>query len=224
MKNLKQFKANVDSITYEHVLELREQKEKHALKLEDLEITLKTANEYVEVIKEFLSELSFSKDRIDSFECRRKDGYFPHSYNKGGLEGILYRDQYSACDSTGFENTDEVLSKNADYDIECFAEENNLDKDKYSDWTEAQVMACDEYRSNTEDTVQFLARVMFTSETTVNVDFYVSASDSPYHRSSDDRLELEIEFKTPAGLRRKLKALLKNEFVKTFEQNVRNGF
>jgi hypothetical protein len=70
-----------------------------------------------------------------AFECRRRDGFFPHSHNKGGIEGIAYRDQYSACENTGFENTDAVLVKGTEYDIQWFAEENKLDANAYSDWT-----------------------------------------------------------------------------------------
>jgi hypothetical protein len=149
---------------------------------------------------------------------------FPHSHNKGGIEGIAYRDQYSACENTGFENTDAVLVKGTEYDIQWFAEENKLDANAYSDWTEAQREACDEARHNGDDTIQFQARIMFTSETTANVDFYVSASDSPYHRTSDDKLELEIEFKSPAGMKRKLQAILKHDFVKCLQTNLREAF
>lgn len=220
------FKSNVESITYQDVLNLRVQKEKHPLKLEDLNISLKIGNEYVEVIREFLEALSFSSDRIDNVECRRRDGYIPHSYNEGGLEGICYRDQSSTCENTGFKNADEVLSQNAQYNLKCFAEENGLDVALYGEWTEEQLESWYNVESeySQDDTIQFQARVMFTSETTANVDLYVSASDSPYHRKSDDRLELEIEFKSPKGLARKLKTILKHKFVQKFEQNVREGF
>lgn len=218
------FKAQLDSIKYEDILKLRQAKEKHPIKLEDLEMSLKTGNEYIEVMRDFLESIGFSSDRIDSFECRRRDGYFPHTYNKGGLEGITYRDQYSACENTGFSNTDAVLSRYRDYSIECFAEENSLDPKTYADWTDEQREACHEFESNNDDTIQFQARIMMTSETTANVDLYVSASDSPYHRSSDDKLELEIEFKSPAGMKRKLNSILKHVFVKCFASNIKEAW
>ena len=170
--------------------------------------------------------MGFSSERIDSFECRRRDGYFPHSYNYGGLEGIAYRDQFSACENTGFENTDSVLERNSQYDLECFAKENGLDVANYSEWTERQLDQWYEYGSSdsSEYTIQFQVRVMMTSETTANVDLYVSASDTPYHRSSDDNLELEIEFKSPAGLKRKLAAILKKDFVKCLSKNLNEAF
>jgi hypothetical protein len=225
--NLVQFKKNLDSIQYSDVVALRERKEKHALKLEDLEISLKIADQYVEVMRDFLQDdLSFNKDRVESFECRRRDGYFPYSYNKGGLEGICYRDQLSAYQNTGFENTDSVLSKYADYNLEAYCKDNQLDMQTYADWTDEQREAWYEVEQEYfgDDTIQFQARIMMTSETTANVDFYVSASDSPYHRSSDDKLEVEISFKSPAGMKRQLKKLLKNKFVARLERNVREGW
>lgn len=226
MSNLKQFKQNIDSITYADVLKIREQKQNHSLKLEDLEIDLLKADEYVEVIREFLDALGYSHNRIDAFECRRRDGYFPNSYNKGGLEGLCYRDEQSACQNTGFKETDRILQDSYDYNFKAYCIDNKLDLSKVNDWTDEQREAWYESEQDymQDSTIQFQARVMFTSETTANVDFYVSASDSPYHRSSDDKLELKIEFKSTAGLRRKLNAILKKDFVQCFKQNVREGF
>lgn len=98
----------------------------HAIKIEDLELSESQANEYIEVMREFLDALNFSSDRIEAFECRRRDGFIPHWYNKGGLEGICYRDQYSACENTGFENTDKVLERGYKYDLESFLEDRKL--------------------------------------------------------------------------------------------------
>ena len=195
---------------------------KHAIKLEDLELSKTQADAYVEVMREFLEELNFSSDRIESFESRRRDGLIPHSYNKGGLEGVCYRDRYSACENTGFKNTDAVLRRGYKYDLESFLEDRKLTELDYDN--DSQLQDFDEYRQSSDDTVQFQARIMMTSETTANVDFYVSASDSPYHRSSDDKLEIEIEFKSPAGMKRKLAAILKRGFVKCLKNNVREGF
>ena len=218
-----QFKANLDSITVQDVQKVREAKAKHALKLEDLEINLKTANEYIEIMTDFLDNLNFPKDRIDSFECRRRDGYFPHSYNKGGMEALCYLSQTRLPNgSTGFDNTDSVLEKYHDQTLEDWMEENkhpSTDSMNKSDWE-----AFYEYEMESDDTIQFQARIMMTSETTANVDFYVSASDTPYHRRSDDSLEVEIKFKTPAGMKRELNKLLKNNFVKCLAKNVRDGF
>jgi len=217
-----QFKKNVDSITFAEIVKMRELKSKHALKLEDLEITLKVANEYLEIMRAFLEELSFGRDRIGPFECRSRDGFISFSHNKGGLEGVCYRDQYSACENTGFEKTDIVLEKSSEYDRECFFKDKGIPKNTIL--SEEQENDLAEYSQDSDDTIQFQARIMFTSETSANVDFYVSASDSPYHRSSDDSFETSINFKTPNGLKKKLNALKKHPFVICMKKNVRGGF
>ena len=224
---MRDFKADMDSITMDDINALREAKAKHAIKLDDLDLTLKVANEYVSVMTEFLESIGFSSDRIDAFESRRRDGYIPFSHNKGGIQGICYRDQHSTCQNTGFKKTDAVLAEYSQYAVDAFKEENPQLKDvRYCDWSndDQDRLADFEFEYASEDTIQFQARIMMTSETTANVDLYVSASDTPYHRQSDDKLELTIEFKTPAGMRRKLNAILKNEFVQTFSKNVNEGF
>lgn len=195
----------------------------HALKIENLEMSIELADKYTEVIKEFLSSLGFSDDRIEAFESRRRDGFIPHSHNLGGLEGICYRDQYiSQIEGTGFENTDIILDKYQEQDLRSWLEENN--KPAEYEMTDSDYDSLDEYRQGDDSTVQFQARVMITSDTTANVDFYISASDTPYHRSSDDKLELEITFKTPAGMKRQLNKLLKHDFVETLISNIQEGF
>lgn len=223
MKN-SAFKQNLEYIQYDDVIKLREIKSQHELNLDKLNIPLKTANEYVVVMQDFLESLGFNTDRIEKFESRSRDGFIPHSHNKGGIEAITYRDVNSCCQDTGFEKTDSVLSKYADYNLKDFAENNKLDVLTYGNWTDEQRELYYEYENESDDTVQFQARIMFTSETSANIDFYVSASDTPYHRKSDDKLELDVNFKSPAGLKRKLASILKNEFVGRFSANVKEGF
>lgn len=226
MKNISdaQFKKNMDSIDFiSEAAKLRKLKASHAIDLEELNIPLKTANEYVEVITDWLESLNFSKDRIEAIECRRRDGFIPHSYNNGGLEGIAYLSQTCLPNgSTGFDNVDTVLERGEKYDLESFLEFKKLKELDYDN--ESLLNEYDEYRRESDDTIQFQARVMFTSETTANVDFYISASDSPYHRSSDDKLEIEIKFKTPNGLKKQLAKLSKSPFVKCIAQNVREAY
>lgn len=200
---------------------------KHAFKIEELEMPLEIANKYEEVIRHFLYDLGFSNAQMSGFECRRRDGFIPHSYNYGGIEGIAYRDQYGAGADTGFENTDEKLAQYQDQMRSCWIADNKgaspetLVSESMSD---ADWEALDEYCREGEDTIQFQVRVMLTSETTANVDLYVSCSDSPYHRKSDDKMELEIEFKSPAGMREKLAAILKSDFAKCVRQNLKEAF
>ncbi len=198
----------------------------HAIKIENLEMSRQLADQYLSVIKDFITDLEFPKDRIDSFECRSRDGFSPYSHNKGGLEGVSYL--YSTYENTGFDKVDEVQENHRQNATDAWYEENKIDKTKvsYQDLTSDQQddLANFETEYLQDDSIQFQARVMITSDTTANVDFYISASDAPYHRSSDDRLELEIDFKSPAGMKRKLNAILKKNFVKTFIRNVRETY
>jgi len=218
-----QFKSNLESITYNDILKLREAKAKHALKLENLELTLKQADEYIEIMREFLEELNYSSDRINSVECRRRDGFIPHEWNNGGLEARAYLSQTCLPNgNTGFENSDNILEKYHAQNLKDWMEENkhpSTNSMNESDWESFY-----ENEASSDDTIEFQARIVMTSETTANVDFYVSTSDSPYHRSSDDKLEIEIEFKSPAGMKRKLAAILKRDFVQRLASNVNEGF
>jgi hypothetical protein len=217
----REFKKNLDSITENDIIQMRNVKVNHPIKLEDLNMSLKLGNEYELVIREFLEALGFQDERIESCECRRRDGFIPYSHNKGGLSGYSYQSQ-SIHESTGFNKVDEVIEKGRKYNEEYFRSDNNIDKD--AELTEYQLELLYEYEQNSDDTIQFQARVLMTSETTANVDFYISASDSPYHRSSDEKLELSIKFKTSKGMKRKLNAILKKDFVQNFKANVQEGF
>jgi len=93
---------------------------KHAIKIEDLDMSEKLASEYEKVIREFLRDLGYSMGRIDAFECRRRDGFIPNSYNKGGLEGVCYRSQFLSYGATGFKKTDAALRRRQGYDLESF--------------------------------------------------------------------------------------------------------
>jgi hypothetical protein len=202
----------------------KKHKLEHPIKIEALDIPVKKADKYVEVIRDFLEQLSFNEDRVEAFECRSRDGFSPYSYNNGGLQGITYRDANSSRYDLGFPKAEAILEKYSDYTLECFCTENNLDKNTYGDWDDDQREKFYEYESSGDDTVQFMARVMMTSETSAQVDFYVSASDTPYHRTSDDKLELDIRFKTPSEMRKKLAVILKKTFVQKFKRNVREGY
>lgn len=197
--------------------------ENHALKIEDLELKQTQADAIVSALEDFALELGYSKDRIDSLECRRRDGVIPYSHNFGGIGCVAFRDQYSACENTGFENADSTLAKYSKYDEECFRTDKGISKD--SELTDAQLEELDEYRMNdTESTILFGLDMMLTGENSLNLRFTVCVKDSPYHRQYDDLLSHDVEFKTTRDLKAKLKKLLKNNFVRCFEKNLREAY
>lgn len=190
----------------------------HAIKIEELDITTEQADAMEVIFHNALRDMGYSKDRIKAFECRHRDGFAPYAHNKGGLEARCYRDQYSAMNSTGFTKTDKVLADGELYDLECFLEENSLTELDYVN--EEQLQQYNEYRQNSDDTVEFMTRFMVNSENEVTLFMSVSASDSPYHRTSDDSKEISIKFKTLSQLETKIKKAISGYFAKAMKSNI----
>lgn len=198
---------------------------KHAIKIEDLSIDQKYADAIVEVLRDFLTDLGYSKDRINELESRRRDGFIPFSHNKGGLEAVAFVDQESVrgMGGTGFKNADATIEKYFEFDVEHF--ESEVFKARSETWTEEQRDKF--YESRHEDdqaTVLFSADLMLNSETELNVRLCVCVKDAPYHRQYDDKLEFDLEFESLAGLKRKLKALLNKADVKQFARNLMDAY
>lgn len=191
----------------------------HALKLESLDISRNYADEIKTELNNFLSNLGYSKDHIEALNCRACDGFIPYSHNKGGLRGNAFRDQYNACESTGFENTDKILIKYYNYDLESFLKDQGLSELDYDN--EELLEDFDSYRMSDNPTISYTVDCMVTSETTLAVNCYVDAKDTPYHRTYDDKFEIEITFKSIAGLKQKLKRLENKAFFKCLRQNLR---
>lgn len=196
--------------------------QQHCLKIEDLNIKVTTADKIVATLKNFLiDDLNFSLDRVTELESRTRDGFIPHSHNKGGIEAVGFRMQND--DGTGFENADATLEKYRQYDLECFAKDNSLSLDAV--WTEEQLEKFDDYRNNdSESTVLFSADLMLTSENELNVRLCVCVKDAPYHRQYDDKIEVDLEFKNITDLKKQLKTLAKRQDVELFAENVSDSY
>lgn len=193
---------------------------KHAIKIEDLDLSQNEADKLEIVCHNFISDLGYSNDRIEAIECRRRDGFIPYSRNKGGLEARSYMFQhYFPNENTGFDNTDKVLERYYDHDLESYLKEHNI-----TELDESHYESFDEYKQSSEDTIELMARIMFNSESVCTVFFFVSASDSPYHRSYDDCFEKTIKFKNASDLKKQLDKLNKESFIKCFKNNLREAF
>lgn len=189
----------------------------HALKIEDLKISEKKANSLYNAIFDFMVELGFNTERIEALECRRRDGFIPHSWNKGGLQALAHYDMYSAaCNGTGFKNTDATLNTYYSHGIKELGRDRieeckKLGQDRIEEWFD-------------QDSVLLSLDIMFTSTNEVNLRFCVCAKDSPYHRQYDDLIDIDIEFKNVTDLKAKLKKVLKNKQVKLFSQNLMDSY
>ena len=193
---------------------------KHAIKIEDLDLSKNEADQLETVCHNFLRETGYSNDRIETIECRRRDGFIPHSHNKGGLEARSYLDQHCLPNgNTGFDNTDKILEKYYQYNLDSYLQDNDL-----KELDESHYESFDDYCLNGEDTIEFMTRIMFNSESECTVHFFVSASDSPYHRQHDDYFEHSIEFKNASDLKKQLDKLNKESFIKCFKNNLREAF
>lgn len=199
---------------------------KHAIKIEDLDIKVEYADSIVETLKEFATDIGFGKDRISNLDCRSCDGFSPYSHNKGGIGCVSFQFQYNlyTCGSSGFKNTDDTISKYHEYDVERFAEENKLSKDQGT-WSDSQIEAFDLYcMEDSEATVCLGMDIMLNSESELNIRITVSAKDAPYHRQYDDLIDIDITFKSIAGLKRRLAAILKRKDVNKFSKLLREAW
>lgn len=197
-----------------------------ALKIEALEMTLAKAQAIENVLKDFLSELNYDDDRIDKLDCRRRDGFIPHSHNKGGFEANTFMQQDNADQWIhSFENAHATLEKYTAYAIEYFQKDNDLEDVSYENWTDEQREAFYEYQaSDDQSDVLFSAALMLTSETELNIRLCVCVKDSPYHREYDDLIEFDLTFKNSRDLKAKLKKLLNKKQVSAFARAVREAY
>jgi len=190
----------------------------HALKIEDLDLTKRTADAIVKAVQEFMLELGYTKERISELDCRRRDGFIPFSHNKGGLEAIAFIDLYSAYSmgGVGFDNADATIVKYYEYCLESLGLK---DAKELTDEQHDQIG-----QSCSEDTVLFSLDAMLIDEHTLNLRFCVCAKDTPYHRQYDDLIDIDVEFKNVTELKKKLKKLLKNEDIKMFSLNLDHAY
>lgn len=226
MKNTTKSQLNKSRIAFKNV-DLESMRKsiqtKHALKLEDLEMTLKKADQIETAIMDFLSNLNFNEERIENLDCRSRDGFSPFSYNKGGKAATAWMDQmYAEQWISGFKNASATLEKYHDQDVESFCKDNNISEIDYED--SDLVEKFDNYRDNSESTVLFSCDVMLRSETELNVRICVCVKDAPYHRQYDDLFSYNIKFQNVTQLKAKLKSLLSKKDVSRFSRAVCEGF
>jgi len=203
----------------------------HALKVERLPFTEREADKIIEILRDFATSIGYQQDRIDSLDCRRRDGFIPFSHNHGGLECVSFTSQYHLqFEGTGFENADKTLEKYREYDKGYFVESNpEVPKDE-AKWTESHYEMFDEYRQNDDEaTVLFSLDIMHQGidddgTQCINLRFCVCVQDAPYHRQFDDKIDIDIEFKTLAELKARLDKVLKQNDIGMFIDLVEDAF
>jgi hypothetical protein len=202
----------------------------HALKLERLDLTEKSADKILDIIKNFASEVGYSDDHINTLECRSRDGFIPNSHNYGGIECVSFRDQYHAYFAfTGFDNADARIVEYYNYDLTQYKEDKGIPKEQ--DLNEDQLEHFEtEYRAEDIDaTVLFSMDIMHTGIDddgihSIDIRICICVKDAPYHREYDDMFGIILEFKTAGELESQLKALLDRRDIKMLSENLNESY
>lgn len=164
--------------------------------------------ELQEVVREWLDSNFEAYDKPEAFECRRRDGFIPHEWNKGGMSIYSYRTlrdfQFDSCviklDKAVQKAVEDAIEYDQKLTLEAFKEENPEevkgipdDKLNYHDLYEldkgslAEALDQAEDRSLRDDYNNTFheVRVMFDGFGTWTIAAMFSFKDATYHRSCD---------------------------------------
>ena len=179
-------------------------------------------------------------------ECRSRDGFIPFSHNKGGVEVSGFTDLmglwgsgYMPSNPKASDKIQAIIDSSLQTATEQFFEDNRAELEAIGITTIAQCNYHDlydsghgglaeklseyenEHLSGDYSSVQYQLRAMYHGKDargvhSMTVFAFLSASDAPYHRSSDATGEVLITWKTGKALKRKL--------AKALEEAARGAF
>jgi len=185
----------------------------HALKIENLPQGVLSQADGISVILFDIADRLGLSERTEKLECRRRDGYFPHSWNQGGWQSFGFTTIDMMMGSGIMSGSDKLNNLVEEYYCtemkEClnkFLEDKNLDTGKtWEDLTEAQTEELqNDYESEWfQDSDYHSVQVEYQGRYlgyenglhTISLNIFLCASDAPYHRKSDDDIEIEITFR-----------------------------
>jgi hypothetical protein len=189
-----------------------------------------------QVVRDWLQSLeldhhhiAFDAGRIEELECRARDGFWPHSHNRGGFD-LMYMTDLDACYGSGcgpnFGEIDGAIESGLRDSLEAFKREHASDlagisddlitySDLYEMGRSDLATALDEYQRQWLNTpVWWGIRCMYEGADERGVHtlmVYCGANISEYHnafqKGSATLAEFELRFKTASGLRRQLQRL-----------------
>jgi hypothetical protein len=164
-----------------------------------------------ETLKEWLESLSMpfevQTQSLENFEFRRRDGFIPHSHNRGGLDLIGITDISGLMGSgshfgTAIESWVETSWDDTRNDLIKDNPKMDHESDEFFDLV---YQSC----SGDYDTVAWRVRVMYEGNGVLSI-YAGYDKDAPYFRWNDGvSFETQLTFKTISGLKRQLKALTK---------------
>jgi hypothetical protein len=183
--------------------------EMHALKIENIDASESVLNEIAEVLHDLARDLGFNEESIYKLECRSRDGFIPHSWNMGGYGANGFTridDPIGSGMMTGSKKVNDLIQKYYDAREEevtrCFLIARNLteldteDQELMNDYyNELSDSFCGDYDSiNLNYQGRYLGYE--NGVHTISLNLFWSLTDAPYHRSSDDDIEVIIKFRS----------------------------
>jgi hypothetical protein len=180
----------------------------HALKIENI---IGASQDELDNISEVLRQVGndlLGDGRLQELECRRRDGFIPHSWNMGGWGASSFstiRDVMGSGMMTGSKKVNELIEKyyNERYNevLESFLSEKQIKELDYDNlelmdefYTSLDESFCSDYDSiSVEYQGRYLGYEMGVHTISLNV--FISVTDAPYFRKSDDDIEVIIKFK-----------------------------
>ena len=142
--------------------------------------------------------------RIDPLEFERRDGFIPHSHNRGGLDYIEIIST-STLISTGMFQSDTAreFAAQSEKDAIEFAK-----RDAPNATEEEHGALVNDYLQSEYDCLAFRIRIMYEGDNTVAV-HYGFDLDAPYFRWKGGTTNtIEINYKTKSELAKKLKNVM----------------
>jgi hypothetical protein len=172
--------------------------------------------------------MAFDAPRLEEIECRGRDGFIPHSWNRGGFD-LEYQSDLHSCVGSGCGPDLAKIDQGAEHAYKCaadyFRSENAealagipADKVNYHDLYELGRGDLAEELSECEteymrDAVTWGVRAIYhgpeagTHALTVFCSGNVSEYYGAFGKGSEDKLEVTLHFKTASGLARQLARL-----------------
>jgi hypothetical protein len=186
----------------------------HALKIENFpEVKIEIMDKISDVLLDIAEKLDFSNERTSPIYCRSCDGFIPHSWNQGGWQAYGYTDINGIIGSgmfTGSEKFNNLIHEYYDQaylEVEKELEEIN-DENREEFYQKLDESVSGDYSSiSVEYQGRYLGYDSDTKKHTISLNIFLSATDAPYHRSSDDDMEIKIEFTDKQLMSNKIKGL-----------------
>lgn len=167
--------------------------------------------EMQEVVRDWLDDLKHSDygGDIEGLECERRDGFIPHSYNKGGYRLKCFTNlaefEYGSLDlpPQAAKVAKEYVKRTEQLTIQCLREEGIKVGPKYRATDEY----FDKFYADLQDdysSIYHEIMVMYDGHLTFEITLQHCIEDAPYHRKQNFQQNWQVKAKTAAQLQKAL--------------------